>query len=137
MRATAIFLTATIALGATPVRAEEVVVKQRGFLSGLGIGLLIGGVAGLGAGFAGVLGATDASTRLAAYGPSPSALEQPTVTALQNRLGGSTALAVVGFVGGGLALAGGVICLIVDTPKASIAFVPTSQGGVLVFSGRF
>ena len=59
------------------------------------------------------------------------------MTALQERLSGGTTLAVVGFVGGGLALAGGVACLLLDGPRASVAFIPTSQGGMLVFSGRF
>lgn len=59
------------------------------------------------------------------------------MTALQQRLAGGTTLAAVGFVLGGLALAGGIDCLVLDAPSASVAFVPTAQGGVFVFSGRF
>lgn len=137
MRTTALLLAAAIALCATPVRAEEVVQQQRTSLSGLGIGLLIGGFLGVGAGVGGIIGANDASTRLAAYGGRIGPGEQPSVAALQSRVGGTTALAVIGLVGGGLAIASGIICLVVDSPKASIAFMPTAQGGVFVFSGRF
>lgn len=137
MRTTALLLAAALALGATPARAEEAAVHHRGFLTGLGLGLLVGGLAGVGAGTAGLFGSMDASFRLSAYGASPSAEEVPSVVALQEHLSGSTTLAVVGFVGGGLALAGGVACLLLDSPRAKVAFVPTSQGGMLVFSGRF
>ena len=141
MRTLALLLSVIVALGASPARAEEspqaVTKQQRGFLSGLGLGLLIGGLAGVGAGIAGLVNANDAHAYLALYGNSPTAAEQPSVTALQERLGGNTALAVVGLIGGGLALAGGIICLAIDTPSARVAFVPTQQGGVLVFSGRF
>jgi hypothetical protein len=139
MKSTALLLSAVLALGASPARAEEpatppqLVMKQRGFLSGLGLGLLIGGLAGVGAGIGGLVNANEAQTFLTAYGSTMN----PTVTALQQRLGDSTMLAVVGFFAGGLALAGGIICLAIDTPRASVAFVPTSQGGVFVFTGRF
>ncbi len=134
MRTTALLLAAVLALGAAPARAEE---KQRGFLTGLGLGLLVGGLVGVGAGTAGLFGSIDASIRLSAYGATPAADEMPSVTALQERRAGGTTLALVGFLGGGLALAGGVACLLLDSPRASVAFVPTSQGGIFVFSGRF
>ena len=137
MRNTALLLAAALALGAIPARAEEAPLKQRGFLSGLGLGLLVGGLVGVGAGTAGLFGSIDASIRLSAYGPTPSGEEMASVTALQERRSGGTMLAVVGFLGGGLALAGGVACLLIDTPRASVAFVPTSGGGLFVFSGRF
>jgi hypothetical protein len=136
MRTTALLLVAALALGATPALAEEPQ-RQRGFLSGLGLGFLVGGLLGVGAGTAGLLGANDATVRLAAYGGTFTPDEEPAVLALQQRVSGSTALAVVGFVGGGLALAAGVTCLLIDSPRATVAFVPTSQGGVFVFSGRF
>ena len=137
MRTTALLLAAALALGATPARAEDAAPHQRGFLTGLGLGLLVGGLVGVGAGTAGLFGSIDASVRLSAYGASPSSEELTSVFALQERLSGGTTLAVVGFVGGGLALAGGVVCLLLDSPRVSVAFVPTSQGGMLVFSGRF
>ena len=137
MRTTALFLATALALTALPVRAEGVAPKQRGFLSGIGLGLLIGGLAGVGAGIAGTGTSNDAYLKLGAYTGTVTADEATTVTALQERLASGATLAGVGFVLGGLALAGGIVCLLLDTPHASVAFVPTAQGGVLVFSGRF
>lgn len=140
MKTLALLLAAALAVTSSPVRAEDVSVHQRGFLSGLGLGLLIGGLAGAGAGLSGVLTANDASERLTAYGTgSIPAEEQASVTALQQRLAGGTTLAIVGFVAGGLALVGGITCLAVDGKgaRASVAFVPTWQGGAFVFSARF
>ena len=138
MRTATLLLAAAIAMSAMPVRAEEAIVRQqRGFLSGLGIGLIVGGLAGIGAGVGGTVSASEASVLLRAYGPNPASQEQVNVTALQNRVGGSSALAVLGLLGGSVALAGGVVCLVIDSPTTRLAFVPTSQGGVFVFSGRF
>lgn len=137
MRTTALLLAAALALGPTQARAAEPAPKQRGFLSGLGLGLLVGGLVGVGAGTGGLLGANDATVRLASYGGTFTPDEEQAVLALQQRISGSTALAVLGFVGGGLALAAGVTCLLLDSPRATVAFVPTAQGGVFVFSGRF
>lgn len=143
MRTTALLLSVVVALSASPARAEEpqssatVVKQQRGFLSGLGIGLLIGGLAGVGAGIAGVIGANEAQSFLSLYGDTPSSAEGPTVIALTERAKAGSTLAGVGFIGGGLGLAAGIICLAIDTPRASVAFLPTNQGGVVVFTGRF
>lgn len=137
MRTIALLLVAALALGSTPARAEEAPPKQRGFLSGLGLGLLVGGLVGVGAGVGGLVGAEDANVRLIAYQGTFTPDEEPAVLALQQRLAGSTVLAVVGFVGGSLALAAGVACLLLDSPRATVAFVPTAQGGVFVLSGRF
>ena len=124
-------------LAAAPARAEDAAPKQRSFLSGLGLGLLVGGLVGVGAGTGGLVSSNDAAAHLAAYGSTFTAQEQPAVIALSQRIAGTSTLAGVGFVVGGLLLAGGVTCLLIDTPHASVAFVPTSQGGALVFSGRF
>jgi hypothetical protein len=136
MRTTALLLV-TVLLAASPARAEDPAPRQRTFLSGLGLGLLIGGLVGVGAGAGGLIGSNDASARLGAYGSTVAPEEQASVSALQQRMAGGATLAAIGFVAGGLALAGGITCLLLDTPRASVAFVPTSQGGVLVFSGRF
>ena len=133
MRTTALFLATALALTAAPVRAEAVAPKQRGFLSGLGLGLLIGGLAGVG----GMASSNDAYLKLGAYTGVVSVDEATSVTALQERLAAGATLAGVGFVLGGLALAGGIACLILDAPPARVAFVPTAQGGVFVFSGHF
>jgi hypothetical protein len=136
MRTTAL-LVAVLALSAAPVRAEDGAPPQRGFLSGLGIGLLVAGLGGMGAGVAGMATANDGYGRLTAYTGTVSADERPTVTALQQQVSGGTVLAGLGFGLGGAALVGGIVCLVLDRPVPSVAFVPTAQGGVLVFSGHF
>ena len=136
MRTTALFLVAAIALGSAPVRAEETP-KQRGFLSGLGIGLLVAGLGGIGAGVAGMATANDGYGRRNAYTGTVSTDARPTVTALQQQVSGGTVLAGLGFGLGGAALIGGIVCLVLDRPLPGVAFVPTAQGGVLVFSGHF
>lgn len=137
MRTSALLLVTVLTLAAAPARAQDAAPRQRTFLSGLGLGLLIGGLVGVGAGTGGLVSSSDATARLAAYGSSFSAEEQPSVLALQQRLSGTATLAGVGFVVGGLLLAGGVTCLLLDTSRASVVFVPTSGGGVLVLSARF
>ena len=132
MRTIALFLAVVLAFGATSVRAEEVAatvapapVKQRGFLTGLGLGLLVGGMIGLGAGIGGLVSANEAYARVVAYGGMVAANEMVSVNALNGQVGSGTALAAVGFIGGALALAGGVLCVLLDTPRASVAFVPS------------
>lgn len=131
MNTTAILLAMTLA--ANPPSATT----ERGFLSGLGIGLLVVGAGGVAGGVAGVLNANDTQTRLAAYTGTPSPEDASNVAFLQERLAGNTALAALGLGLGGLALIGGVICLVVDSPRVNVAFSPGPNGGVLVFSGRF
>ena len=131
MNTTALLLAMTLA--ANPPSATT----ERGFLSGLGIGLIVAGAGGVAAGIAGVLNASDTQARLSVYTGTPSAVDEPNVRFLQERLAGNTALAALGLGLGGLALAGGVICLVVDSPRVNVAFAPGPNGGVLVFSGRF
>lgn len=139
MKTSALLLAVVVALGAAPVRAQEVIQaapKQRGFLTGLGLGFLVGGLAGIGLGVGGLIGANDAAERLTRYA-FPTSVERAGYDLLTSRLESSTALAAAGFVGGALALAAGVSFIVLDAPTPLVAFVPTSQGGVLVFSGRF
>lgn len=49
-------------------------------------------------------------------------------------------MALAGFIGGALALAGGITCLWLDgkeSTNTAVSFVPTTQGGVFVLKGRF
>lgn len=139
MKISALLLAVVVALSAAPARAEEVTqpaTKQRGFTTGLGLGFLAVGIAGMGLGLGGLLGANDAAYRISRY-EVPTAPERDGYEVLKSRLESSTALAAAGFIGGALAIAGGITCIMLDAPTPSVAFVPTAQGGVLVFSGRF
>lgn len=105
-------------------------------MSGLGLGFLAVGLGAIGLGLGGLLGANDAAYHLSFYG-TPTALEADGYAALKARLEGSTALAAAGFLGGAVALTAGITFIMLDGPAPAVAFVPTAQGGVLVFSGRF
>ncbi len=139
MKIAALLLAVVVAFCAAPVRAEEVVqpaTKQRGFMTGLGLGFLIGGLAGIGLGVGGLVSANDAAERISRYN-SLTALQRDGLGVLKARLESSTALAAGGFVGGAIAMTAAIIFILVDRPTPSVAFVPTSRGGALVFSGRF
>lgn len=135
MKLTALLL--SVALASTPPSLTTERPASRGFLSGLGLGLLVVGLGGLGAGVAGNIAAEDANSKMLAYQGMATNDDLAAFNVLRERFSGNTTLALVGFIGGGLALVGGVTCLLIDTPKARVAFVPGPHGGALVFSGNF
>ncbi len=139
MKNTALLLVAVLALGATPARAEVAPGKPRGFLSGLGLGLLIGGLTGGGVGVAGVVAASDANLKMAAFPMPIPAAEVAAFDAMRSRASSGNTQAIVGFLLGGLALAGGITCLVIDGlgPSTTVTFAPTVGGGTFVFSARF
>lgn len=143
-----VLLLSTTASSATPSNT------QRGFLSGLGIGLLALTGVGAGVGVAGMLGVNDAELRLKGY--APSAIDSAWTPAELNAFQGTKSLLVLqskesqtvmyaGFIGAGVALAGGIVCLILDSPSpkaesstsASLIFIPTTSGGFFSLSGQF
>lgn len=140
MKFISLLLTAGLVLSAASARAEEAAPPQpRGFLTGVGLGLLVGGLAGVGVGVAGAASAADLGGTLKHY-PRILEDEAQTVKALDDARLASMAQAMVGFIGGALALAGGIACLALDgkgSDTSTVALVFTQQGGVLVLSGRF
>lgn len=136
MNTTALLLAVTLAAN-PPSATTTQVSTERGFLSGLGIGLLVAGAGGVAAGIAGVMNANDTQARYDVYLAAPAPEDAANRRFLEDRLAANTALALVGFAAGGLALAGGIFCLVVDSPGVKVAFAPGPNGGVLVFSGRF
>lgn len=132
MNTTAILLAVALAANPTTVTQKT----ERGFLSGLGISLLLAGTTGIGLGVAGVFGANDAQSLLSKF-DGAAEREPESLAFLAGRRDANTALAGVGFLAGGLALIGGVICLVADSPRVNVAVVPGPNGGVMVFSGRF
>jgi hypothetical protein len=137
MKPSALALLVVVVLGATPARAEPV--RGRGFLTGLGIGLLTVGFAGSGLGLAGLISANDAAAKLRVFPTPPPEAESAAVRALLTRSADNTSLAAVGFVMAGVGVIGGILCLALDSPPpvASVAFAPTPGGGAFVFSARF
>lgn len=139
MKTTALLLAAVLAVSAAPARAEAPTVHRRGPVTWVGFGLMAGSLAGVGLGVAGLFSAGEANTQLSLYDPAKvTADEGPAVNALQQRVADLGVLAGLGFGLGAAMLIGSIICLVVDAPvTASVAFVPTAQGGVFSFSARF
>lgn len=111
--------------------AENAPTSSRGFLSGLGLGLLGLGVAGLTLGLSGVLISSDASKTLAVYG-TPTQSEAATAIDLNSRLQTGNTLSLVGFIAGGALIAAGIALLVADAPRpVSFSIMPTPSGGLL------
>jgi hypothetical protein len=118
--------------------------RVRGWVTSLGVGLLGVGVAGLGLGVGSLLNAADADHMLSAYYPpaqaAPTTAEAPTVTQLAQRRSNANLLGIVSLIAGGVAVAGGLTCVLLDGsggPAVQAAVVPGPGGGALVLSGRF
>lgn len=131
-------------LASSPARADDSAPRGRGWLTGLGLGLSALSLTGFGLAIGGALNAADANALLTAYvgdGRAPLPEEAQTVVDLQARAKSGQTLATVGFILGGVALAGAVTCLVLDGVWASrpvdVAFVPTAGGGAFTLSARF
>lgn len=128
-------------LCALPARAEPATVTQttsRSMLSALGVTLLGVGVAGIGLGFGGIVSLGETEASIAAYFRSgtPAENEAGIVRTLRDQESASTSAMIAGFVIGGLAIAGGITCLVLDRP-VQVAFAPTLNGGTVVVTARF
>ena len=138
MKNIALLLSVVFSLSATSVRAEDAAPPRqaRGFLTGLGLGLLVVGLAGAGVGVSGVLITADANVKLNAFASPLPASEAVAFKFVQDRAAGGGVLSTLGFIIGGLALAGGISCLAIDTPAthAVVTFAPLSGGGTFVLS---
>lgn len=137
MRPLALLL--AVSLAATPAWAEPppALRQGRGLLTGLGFTLLVTGVACVGLGLGGTFTANDAAGRIDAYSLTTQSFDGAAIDALRARLNGGTTTAVIGFTLGAVALIGGALFLALDAPPARVAFVPTSDGGTVVLTGRF
>ena len=111
---------------------------SRGFLSGLGLSLVGLGVAGAVVGVSGVLIGSDARKTLALYAPQGVATQSEASTALDvdKRRATGDALALAGFIGAGVLLAGGITLFLLDAPRAgrvpvALTIVPTREGAMM------
>lgn len=145
MKTTAALLAAVLLASASPARADDgAPTRGRGWLTGVGLGAAAVSLTGFGLGLAGLLNAGDANALLNAYvgnGRAPLMEEAEIILSLQARARSGQTLATVGFILGGVGLAGAVVCLVLDGVWAGrpvdVAFAPTAGGGALVFTGRF
>ncbi|MFZ5446723.1 MAG: hypothetical protein ACOZQL_42440 [Myxococcota bacterium] len=130
------------AVAAAPLEAQQSppATTSRGALTKVGLGLMGVGGAGLGLGIAGLVVMENARFVLTANWPNgPTDVDVPLFTVFRNRYYDALALTVSGFVVGGLALVGSVVCLILDAPKPlqQLTFVPRPGGGAFVFTAEF
>ncbi len=109
---------------------------SRSWLSGLGVGLIGAGIGLATFGLGQQLIASDARTLANAYGV-PAAAEAASLALLDNRVKTASNLSLVGFIGGAVLLAGGVVALILDTPAPAVAIVPLPGGAAISASLRF
>jgi hypothetical protein len=119
---------------------------SRSWLSGLGVAVAGLGVGAVVFGVSQQLVAADSRARVLAYYPTVDGKEQkPTqseagaVRILQDRLQSAGTFAVVGFIAGGVLIAGGILALVLDRPAPVQAwFAPSgSGGGVIGLVGDF
>ncbi|MDP3236234.1 MAG: hypothetical protein Q8N26_25820 [Myxococcales bacterium] len=121
-------LLATHAVAAPPT--------SRSWLSGLGVGLIGAGLGFATFGLGQQLIAADTGTLVKAYGV-PTAQEAASVALLDTRVKNASNLALVGFIGGAVLLAGGIVSLLLDTPGPAVAIVPLPGGAAISASLRF
>lgn len=121
-------LLATQAVAAPPT--------SRSWLSGLGVGLVGAGLGLATFGLGQQLIAGDALGLVKVY-DVPTAAEAASVGLLDTRAKSASSLALLGFVGGAVLLAGGIVALILDTPGPAVAIVPLPGGAAISASLRF
>lgn len=128
-----------VVLGLAPgvARAEER--QERGFLTGLGISLLAVGLGGAGLGVGGLAGMLDAQRLVAAFRNPLPVEDVPSRLSIEKRATDAQGVMTAGFIVAGVGLAGAIVCLMLDMPKApvQVSVLPTLQGGAVSLSLRF
>ncbi len=140
MKTLALVVAVAVTVSSVTARAEAPFDRPRGGLSALGLVLLGVGVGALGLGVGGVAMTSDVSAVLTVYAPGGVAMQRDAafVRTLLDRQTSGTTLAIASFIGAAALIAGGVVCLVLDTPQSlTIGFLPTHDGGVLTASLRW
>jgi len=136
--ALAVVLAATSAEAGAPTPSPAV---QRGWLTGLGLGLIGTGVASATLGLGFLMTGNDADALLGAYYRTPNSAPLPdeaaAVKLIEERRNGAYAASGASFVVGGVMVAGGIVCLLLDgrTPAPAVSVLPLPGGGGLVSVG--
>jgi hypothetical protein len=133
-------LIVVLALAPSLARAEgEVAPRPRGFLTGLGLGLLVVGLGGVGLGVGGVAMSVDSARLLNGFTLPPKEEDVASYQRTEKRTRDAVPLMVAGFVTAGVGLVGAILCLVLDAPKAAVqvSVMPTLQGGVFSLDVRF
>lgn len=112
-------------------------VASRSAATGLGLVLTALGLGGIGLGVGGLLVLGSLDTTTAPYLPVDRD-DSATVRILIDRHDRFTTLTVASFATGGALLVGGIIALLLDTPRApQLALVPTREGALVSLGLRW
>jgi hypothetical protein len=133
-------LIVVLALVPSLARAEgEVAPRPRGFLTGLGLGLLVVGLGGAGLGVGGVAMSVDSVRLLNGFTKPLQGDDVASYRLIEKRMADAVPVMVAGFVTAGVGLVGAILCLVLDAPKApvQVSVMPTLQGGVFSLDVRF
>jgi len=110
--------------------------SSRTWLSGLGVGLIGAGLGLATFGLGQQLIAADARALVRAYAV-PSMAEAPALSLLDTRAKNASSAAQLGFIGGAVLFAGGIVALLLDTPAPAVVIVPLPGGAAVSASLRF
>lgn len=116
-------------------RGEEV--RTRGPASTVGLSLLALGVGGAGLGIAGLVSMSEAQRILGSYTKDGAPITSDALASekLEQRTSDGTTLAAIGWAVAGVGLAGGLILLLADAPRAvRLGLVPVPGGGLISYS---
>ena len=147
MKARTLGLVLSVVLGSNAFAQSDVSVstspRGRGWLTGLGVGLVGGGLAAIAVGAAFAANASQADSMISglldANGDLPKN-QAPAAGQLSERRASAQMAAIGLLVTGGALVVGGVISVIVDSMFAHaprVAFALVREGGVLVVGGEF
>lgn len=133
-------LTVVALLLAAPAQAADEAPRGRGWLTGVGMGFTVAGLAGLGLGLAGALQVSDAGARIDAYvgDTAPLDVEARTVTDLMDRQEAGKTLMGVGFGIAGAGALGAILCFVLDRgERVQVGYAPGPGGGLFTVHARF
>lgn len=134
-------LTVVALLLAAPAQAADEAPRGRGWLTGVGMGFTVAGLAGLGLGLAGALQVSDAGARIVAYQQDvgvPLYEEADTVKSLEERQAAGMTLMGVGFGIAGAGALGAILCFVLDRgERVQVGYAPGPGGGLFTVHARF
>ena len=124
-----------VVLASGGARGEEA--RARGPASAVGLSLLALGVGGAGLGIAGLVSMSEAQRILDLYTKDGAPITSDALASekLEQRTSDGATVAAIGWAVAGAGLAGGLILLLADAPRAArLGLVPVPGGGLISYS---
>jgi ABC-type transport system involved in cytochrome c biogenesis permease subunit len=140
MKALALVVWSTVAFGQSAEVRPEPATAGRGWATGLGIGLVGAGIVSLALGGVFTANAVEADSLIKAYNGAPTRAQAVGANELDQRSRAAWGAAVPLFMTGGVLVAGGVACALLErlfgaAPK--VTFIGLKSGGLLAVLGSF